>query len=466
MLEIIKTMNSFLWSFLLIIALCATGLYYTFKLNFIQFTGFKEGLKTAFGIGQKKGEKNGAMSSFQSLATAVAAQVGTGNLVGAATAIVAGGPGAIFWMWISAFLGMATAYAEATLAQKYRTEKDGEIVGGPVYYIRAAFKGKFGKILAGIFAVSVIIALGFIGNMVQANSISSAFANVFEARDMHVAPIIIGIVVAVVAGLVFAGGVSRLSKVTEFLVPFMAIIYIVGTLIVIGINYKNIPDAFYQIFVGAFNPKAIVGGAMGIGIREAIRYGVARGLFSNEAGMGSTPHAHALAEVKNPHKQGTVAMVSVFIDTFVILNLTVFTLLTTGVIGQEGDGIKLTQNAFVQTLGQNGDIFIAVCLLFFAFSTILGWHFFGSVNFKYLFGKKKVLIYSAFVVLFIILGSTMKVDLVWELADLFNGIMVLPNLLALIALNKVVKDSHTQHHKLELEAKRAKKAMAKANKNK
>lgn len=454
MLEIVKSMNSFLWSFLLIVALCATGLYYTIRLRFIQFTGFKEGLKTAFGMGQDRNGHKGAMSSFQSLATAVAAQVGTGNLVGAATAIVSGGPGAIFWMWISAFLGMATAYAEATLAQKYRTERDGEIVGGPAYYIRAAFKGKFGKILAGIFAVSVIIALGFIGNMVQSNSISSAFANVFETRNMHVAPLIIGIIVAAFAGLVFVGGVKRLARVTEWLVPVMAIIYVIGTLIVIGINYKNIPDAFRQIFVGAFNPQAVVGGALGIGVREAIRYGVARGLFSNEAGMGSTPHAHALAVVKTPHQQGSVAMISVFIDTFVILNLTVFTLLTTGAINGKGDGIKLTQNAFVNTVGNGGDIFIAICLFFFAFSTILGWHFFGSVNIKYLFGKKAMIFYSLIVVAFIILGSTMKVALVWELADFFNGIMVLPNLIALLALNKVIVQSHRENH---LEVRREKK---------
>lgn len=444
MLELVKHVNSFLWSFLLLVLLCSTGLYFTVKLKFVQITGFKDGLKAVFG---KKGAKKGkGMTSFQSLATAIAAQVGTGNLAGAATAITMGGPGAIFWMWISAFLGMATAYAEATLAQKYRkVTKEGEVLGGPAYYIRAAFKGKLGKILSGIFAVSVILALGFIGNMVQANSVGSAFATVFESRNIKVLPITVGILIAVLAGLVFAGGVSRLAKVTEKLVPIMALIYIAGSLYVICSNYKNIPVAFQQIFIGAFKPQAVMGGMMGVGIKEAIRYGVARGLFSNEAGMGSTPHAHALAEVKTPHEQGGVAMISVFIDTFVILNLTVFTLLTSGVFdASSGEGIELTQMAFIKAMGAGGDIFIAVCLFFFAFSTLIGWHFFGSINIRYLFGKKALAVYSLFVVAFIVLGSALKVNLVWELADMFNGIMVIPNILALIALRKVVADSHKQ----------------------
>ena len=245
------------------------------------------------------------MTPFQSLATAIAAQVGTGNLTGAATALIAGGPGAIFWMWVSAFFGMATIYGEATLAQEYKTKKDGEVTGGPVYYIHQAFKGTFGRVLAVIFAIFIILALGFMGNMVQSNSIGAAFSGVFESRNINIPPVAVGILLAVVAAFIFVGGTTRLAAVVEKIVPFMAGIYIVGSLVLIGMNITALPEAFRMIFVGAFHPTAVVGGAAGITVREAIRYGVARGLFSNEAGMGSTPHAHARAAAKNPHEQGT-----------------------------------------------------------------------------------------------------------------------------------------------------------------
>ena len=372
------------------------------------------------------------------MATAIAAQVGTGNLTGAATALIAGGPGAIFWMWISAFFGMATIYGEATLAQEYKTKKDGEVTGGPVYYIHQAFKGTFGRVLAVIFAIFIILALGFMGNMVQSNSIGAAFSGVFESRNINIPPVAIGIILAVIAAFIFVGGTTRLAAVVEKIVPFMAGIYIVGSLILIGMNITALPGAFKMIFVGAFNPTAVVGGAAGITVREAIRYGVARGLFSNEAGMGSTPHAHARAAAKNPHEQGLTAMISVFIDTFIVLNLTVFSVLTTGAMDSGKGGIALTQEAFMRGFGSFGDIFVAICLLFFAFSTVLSWHFFGQINVQYLFGKKAVKVYSIIVVAFIIVGSTLKVDLVWELADFFNGLMVIPNAMALLALSGVV----------------------------
>ncbi len=378
------------------------------------------------------------MTPFQSLATAIAAQVGTGNLTGAATALIAGGPGAIFWMWVSAFFGMATIYGEATLAQEYKTKKDGEVTGGPVYYIHQAFKGTFGRVLAVIFAIFIILALGFMGNMVQSNSIGAAFSGVFESRNINIPPVAIGIILAVIAALIFVGGTTRLAAVVEKIVPFMAGIYIVGSLILIGMNITALPGAFKMIFLGAFNPTAVVGGAAGITVREAIRYGVARGLFSNEAGMGSTPHAHARAAAKNPHEQGLTAMISVFIDTFIVLNLTVFSVLTTGAMDSGKGGIALTQEAFMRGFGSFGDIFVAICLLFFAFSTVLSWHFFGQINVQYLFGKKAVKVYSIIVVAFIIVGSTLKVDLVWELADFFNGLMVIPNAMALLALSGVV----------------------------
>ena len=440
MLDLIKAVNEWMWSLGLLIILCGTGIYFTIRLRFIQIRKFGEGMRLVFGHFRMNGEKreHGEMTPFQSLATAIAAQVGTGNLTGAATALVSGGPGAIFWMWVSAFFGMATIYGEAVLAQEYKTTVDGEVTGGPVYYIRQAFKGTFGKVLAAVFAVFIILALGFMGNMVQSNSIGAAFAEVFDARNIQIPPIAVGILLAVFALFIFVGGTKRLAAVVEKMVPVMAAIYIVGSLILIAMNITALPGALKMIFVGAFHPQAILGGATGITVREAIRYGVARGLFSNEAGMGSTPHAHARAAAKNPHEQGMTAMISVFIDTFIILNLTVFTILTSGALSSGKDGIALTQEAFVSNFGGFGDIFVAVCLLFFAFSTILGWHFFGEINVRYLFGKRAVKVYSVIVTAFIIVGSTLKVELVWELADFFNGLMVIPNALALLALSGVV----------------------------
>ena len=440
LLEFVKSANGLMWNFLLLVILCGTGIYYTFRLRFIQVRKFGEAFKLVFSNIKLKGEKskNGEMSSFQALATAIAAQVGTGNLTGAATALIGGGPGAIFWMWLSAFFGMATTYAEATLAQKYKVVENGVTNGGPVYYIKQAFKGKFGKVLAALFAVFIILALGFMGNMVQSNSIGSAFSSVFRARDINIPPIAIGIVLAVIASVIFIGGTTRLASVVEKIVPIMACVYIVGSLVLLIMNIGQVPAAFVTIIKAAFNPRAVLGATAGIGVREAIRYGVARGLYSNEAGMGSTPHAHARAVVKNPHEQGLTAMMGVFIDTFIILNLTVFSVLTTGAMSSGCDGIELTQYAFVSNFGSWGDIFIAVCLLFFAFSTILSWHFFGKINFEYLFGKKFGIIYSIVVVAFIIIGSTLKLELVWQLSDFFNGLMVIPNALALLALSGVV----------------------------
>lgn len=438
--EVVSKASDYLWNVILIILLCGTGIYFTIRLKFIQIRKFGEGFKLVFGNISLKGEKgkNGEMTTFQSLATAIAAQVGTGNLAGAATALIGGGPGAIFWMWVSAFFGMSTIYAEATLAQQYKVKKDGEVTGGPVYYIRAAFKGTFGKALAAIFAILIVLALGFTGNMVQSNSIGAAFSEVFSARNIEIPSIVFGLILAAVIGFIFLGGVNRLTSVVEKIVPIMAGIYIVGSLVLILMNITALPGAIKMIFVGAFNPEAVVGAGAGIAVREAIRFGVARGLFSNEAGMGSTPHAHARAKVENPHKQGLAAMISVFIDTFIILNLTVFSILTTGVLDSGKEGTALTQAAFTKGFGNFGDIFVAVCLLFFAFSTILGWHFFGEVNVKYLFGEKAAKFYSILVIGFVIVGSTLKVQLVWSLSDFFNGLMVIPNAIALWALSGVV----------------------------
>ena len=442
--DLVLKVNDVLTGSVLIIALVGIGLLFTFKLGFIQIRGFKDGWNRTFGgLFSKKGDagKDG-MSSFQALATAIAAQVGTGNIAGAATAIAVGGPGAIFWMWISAFLGMSTIFAEAVMAQKFKqVSDDGTVTGGPVYYIRGAFKGTFGKVLAAIFAVLIIFALGFMGNAVQSNSIAASWNTAFG-----IPKIAMGIFIAVVSLFVFTGGMKRIAKVTELIVPIMAAFYIVGSLIVIFANVTAIPAAFHDIIVGAFKPAAVAGGAMGATLKLAVQKGVARGLFSNEAGMGSTPHAHAVAKVNHPVEQGFVAMIGVFIDTFVILNLTALVIITTGSRTTGFTGAQLSQYAFSTLYGKFGEIFIAICMLFFAFSTIIGWYFFGEANIRYLFGAKAVKIYSIIVCICVALGSLQEVDLVWNMADCFNRMMVIPNAIALVALSGLVKKTHDDYY--------------------
>ena len=438
--DLVLKVNDVLTGSVLIIALVGIGLLFTFKLGFIQIRGFKDGWNRTFGgLFSKKGDagKDG-MSSFQALATAIAAQVGTGNIAGAATAIAVGGPGAIFWMWISAFLGMSTIFAEAVMAQKFKqVSDDGTVTGGPVYYIRGAFKGTFGKVLAAIFAVLIIFALGFMGNAVQSNSIAASWNTAFG-----IPKIAMGIFVAVVSLFVFTGGMKRIAKVTELIVPIMAAFYIVGSLIVIFANVTAIPAAFHDIIVGAFKPAAVAGGAMGATLKLAVQKGVARGLFSNEAGMGSTPHAHAVAKVNHPVEQGFVAMIGVFIDTFVILNLTALVIITTGSRTTGFTGAQLSQYAFSTLYGKFGEIFIAICMLFFAFSTIIGWYFFGEANIRYLFGAKAVKIYSIIVCICVALGSLQEVDLVWNMADCFNSMMVIPNSISLVSISGLVNNTH------------------------
>lgn len=435
---LVSSMNDILWGpFCLIPILVGAGIYFTLKLRFVQVKRFMKAMRYGFGDMSLQGEKAGkdGMSSFQSLTTAVAAQVGTGNMAGAATAIACGGPGAIFWMWIAAFFGMATIFVEAVLAQIYKTKDDkGHSVGGPAYYIS---KGLGSKALAGFFAVAIILALGFIGNMVQANSIADSFYTAFG-----IPPLAIGLFVAAFVGFIFLGGVSRLAYTTEKMVPLMALLYVIGSLVVMIIHVDQLIPAFRMIFIGAFDPMAATGGVIGASVKEAMRYGVARGLFSNEAGMGSTPHAHAIAKVKYPAQQGLVAIIGVFFDTFIVLNMTAFVILMTGALGTDANavpqGIALTQKAFSIGLGPLGSSFVAVCLFFFAGSTILSWSFFGEQNIKYLFGTKAVRPYKIIVIAFLVMGSVLKVDLVWNLADFFNGIMVLPNIIALFALGKFV----------------------------
>ena len=446
---IVCDINTYLSNYILVFLLLGVGLWYSIKTRFVQLRCFKEGWNSVFGNLSLRGKKHDSgMSSFQALATAIAAQVGTGNIVGASGAILTGGPGAIFWMWIIAFLGMATIYAEATLAQETRiVEKDGNVKGGPVYYITTAFKGGFGKFLAGFFAVAITLALGFFGCMVQSNSIGSTMQTAFGIPSR-----IVGIILVAICAFIFLGGVQRLASVTEKVVPIMAAIFLLGGLIVLIVRIKYVPATIGMIFKYAFQPQAIIGGGFGYAIKTAISQGAKRGLFSNEAGMGSTPHAHALANVDCPHDQGVVAMIGVFIDTFVVLTLNALVIISTlytadgplasgyvgdvtGVLGKA----NLAQTAFGVVFGESaGNMFVAVCLFFFAFSTILSWNLFGKINVAYLFGKKSTVVYTVLALVFIFLGTMMSNDLVWELSDMFNNLMVIPNAVALFALTSLV----------------------------
>ena len=453
LLNIVQKINGYLSDYILIVLLVGAGLYFSIRTRFVQVRCFGEGMRRVFGnINLHGGKQQGGFSSFQALATAIAAQVGTGNIVGACGAILIGGPGAIFWMWIIAFFGMATIYAEATLAQKTRiVEPDGSVKGGPVYYITTAFKGGFGKFLAGFFAVSIILALGFMGCMVQSNSIGSTMNTAFGVPSW-----VSGVILVLICGFIFLGGVQRLASVTEKVVPVMAAIFLLGGLVILVARIKYVPATFGMIFKYAFQPQAILGGGLGYALKTAISQGAKRGLFSNEAGMGSTPHAHAQANVAHAHDQGVVAMVGVFIDTFVVLTLNALVIICTlytndgplanGYVGAVTETLgktNLAQTAFGSVFGVSlGAKFVAVCLFFFAFSTVLSWNLFGKINANYLFGRKNpklcTTIYTLIALVFIFMGTMMSNDLVWELTDMFNNFIVLPNVIALFALTGVV----------------------------
>ena len=450
---IVCDINTYLSNYILVFLLIGVGLWYSIRTRFVQVRCFGEGMRKVFGNLSLNGKKHDSgMSSFQALATAIAAQVGTGNIVGASGAILTGGPGAIFWMWVIAFFGMATIYAEATLAIETRVKnKDGSIHGGPVYYITTAFKGGFGKFLATFFAIAIILALGFMGCMVQSNSIGECFQTAFGIPSW-----IVGVVLVIICGIIFLGGVQRLAAVTEKVVPIMAAIFLLGGLVVLAVRIKYIPATFGMIFKYAFEPQAIVGGTFGYAIKQAVSQGAKRGLFSNEAGMGSTPHAHAQANVATPHDQGVVAMVGVFIDTFVVLTLNALVIICTlytadgplanGYVGDVTSVLSktnLAQTAFGSVMGTGfGAKFVAICLFFFAFSTVLSWNLFGKINAIWLFGRKNAktctVIYTLIALVFILLGTMMSNDLVWELTDMFNNLMVIPNAIALFALTGMV----------------------------
>ncbi|MBQ0067324.1 MAG: sodium:alanine symporter family protein [Phascolarctobacterium sp.] len=450
---VVCDINTYLSNYILVFLLVAVGLWYSIQTRFVQIRCFGEGLRRVFGNLSLHGKKHASgMSSFQALATAIAAQVGTGNIVGASGAILTGGPGAIFWMWVIAFFGMATIYAEAVLALETRkVDENGHIHGGPAYYITKAFKGIFGEYLAKFFGVAAILALGFMGAMVQTNSIGSTMQSAFGIPSW-----IMGVVLVVICGFIFIGGVQRLASVTEKIVPLMAGFFLLGAIGVLLARWQYIPDTIYMIFHYAFEPQAIIGGGFGAAIKTAISQGAKRGLFSNEAGMGSTPHAHAQANVEYSHQQGVVAMIGVFIDTFVVLTLnalaiisTMYTtdgILHTGVIPASIGKANLAQTAFGSVFGSSaGAIFVAICLFFFAFSTVLSWNMFGKINVMHLVDDKyrniSLTIYNVVALIFVFIGTCVSNDLVWELTDMFNNLMVLPNAMALFALTALVKQN-------------------------
>ena len=445
---LVGAVNLVLWDYLLIYALLGIGLFFTIYLGAPQVTKLGAGFKSVFGgLFAKKDpadKDHKSLSQFQALAVAVSAQIGTGNVAGVATAITAGGPGAVFWMWFSAVLGMSTIFAEALLAQKYRVVSHGKYIGGPAFYITHGLTPKIGRgaarFLSGFFSIALIIALGFIGNATQSNSIASAVTVAFDVPALAV-----GIGLAALAGLIIVGGVNRIANVAQFVVPFMAVIYIICAVVILFQFFDHISPMINHIFVAAFNPEAVLGGAAGIGMREAVRFGVARGLFSNEAGMGSTPHAHATADVNHPVQQGMAAFVGVFIDTILVCTATALIILLTDADKLGLQGAAVTQQAFVIAFGGFGSQLLAICLTFFAFTTIIGWYYFGESNIRFLFRGRHLGIYRTLVLAAIVLGTLGKVDLVWSLSDMFNGFMVIPNLIALFLLRKEIRAVYTDY---------------------
>lgn len=442
MIDLVRTLGGYLWDYVLLFALVGVGIYLTVLLKFPQFTRVMPALKKMIiEIKENKPVEAGRMTPFQSLATAVAAQVGTGNIVGVASAIAAGGPGAAFWMLVSAFFGMSTIFAEAVLAQVYRKQSaNGELVGGPAYYI----EGGLGSVwLSRVFAVLCVIALGMVGIMVQANAV---VGSLYESFSVPPTWGTIGLLALV--GVILTGGMERIAGFSEKVVPLMAGAYILGSLIIIIMNIGNLVPVLTSIVVGAFTPQAIGGGALGIGIQQVMRFGVARGLFSNEAGMGSTPHSHACAHTDHPAEQGFIAMIGVFICTFLICVATAMVNLMTTAYNPNIPAAEMsktatlmTQNAFGTGFGAFGAAFLSISLSSFALTTIVGWYFFAESNVKLLFkdNKASVVIYKAIALAFIVIGPLMEGDVVWSFSDLFTGLMALPNIVALFLLSKETK---------------------------
>ena len=444
-----SAINGVVWGIPMMILIIGTGVYFTIRTGFLQFRKFGYTMKNTIGkCFQKVEAKEGAVTPFQALTTALAATVGTGNIAGVCGAIAIGGPGAVFWMWISALVGMCTKFSEVTLSINFRERNDkGDWVGGPMYYIKNGL-GKKWTWLGGVFAVFGMLAAFGIGNMTQVNTIATtigtATTQFVELSDgsLKIMYLIIGIIVALIAAAVLVGGVKRIGNVTEKLVPFMAVLYIIASLIVIFSHAGNIGSTFAAIFKGAFNPDAVMGGVVGTGIIAVVKSGVGRGLFSNEAGLGSAPIAHAAAETDHPVRQGLFGIFEVFADTIVICTLTALTVLCSGIIvpyGESGVGADLAINAFTTTFGGRASgVVVAIGLTLFALSTVLSWGLYGTRCCEFLFGTKIIKPYQVVFCVFMVVGATMKLDLAWAIADTLNGLMAIPNLIALLALSPVV----------------------------
>lgn len=428
--------NDFVWGPFMLVLLLGTGIYLTMRTRFFQLSKFGRMLKCTLGSlfsGKKKTNGKQKISPFQAMSTALAGTIGVGNIVGIATAITMGGPGAVFWMWISAFFGMMTKYAEVALAVRFRgTRENGQHYGGPMLYIE---KGLHMKWLACIFSILCAFASFGIGNMTQSNAISGALASSFQ-----VPPWLSGIVVAVIIAAVILGGVKRITKVTSTLVPIMSIFYILGALVVLIINGSEIPHAFALIFQGAFRPEAAAGGVIGFTIAQAMRFGFARGVFTNEAGLGSAPIAHAVADTDNPVEQGLWGMFEVFVDTIVVCTMTALVLLSSGLWNSGVSDTSMAAAAFAQAFGTYGGYFISIATTLFAISTLLGWSMYGENSIQYLSKNRPlpVLIYRTVFIFLIVVGATIKIELAWEISDTLNGLMAIPNLIGLVGLSGIV----------------------------
>ncbi|HEL1559876.1 alanine/glycine:cation symporter family protein [Streptococcus suis] len=432
MLELFKAINNLVWGPPLLLLLVGTGVYLTLRLGVFQIGKLPTAFRLIFSSDQSG---QGDVSSFAALCTALAATVGTGNIVGVATAITTGGPGALFWMWVAAFFGMATKYAEGFLAIKYRTkDANGQVAGGPMHYITLGMGQKW-KPLAVFFAISgVLVALLGIGTFSQVNSITASLETSFGLE-----PPLVSVITAISIAFVVFGGIEKISDVSTKIVPFMAILYILASITVLAVHWDQLLPTLALVFKSAFTPAAAVGGFAGATVQQAIQRGIARGVFSNESGLGSAPIAAAAAKSDNPVEQGLISMTGTFIDTLIICTLTGFTILVTDQWSVEGlAGAPLTQAAFATVFGNTGSIALTISLVLFAFTTILGWSYYGERCIEFLFGTKSILPYRLLFVAMVALGGFLKLDLIWTIADIVNGLMALPNLIALLALSPVI----------------------------
>ena len=423
--NLVSNVNELLWSKVLIVMLIVLGLYFTFRTNFVQFRFFKEMFRL-LGDGAKGEKKDGSVSSFQAFCISTASRVGTGNIAGIAMAVVAGGPGSVFWMWIIALIGSASSFVESTLAQIFKVKDNEGFRGGPAYYMEQGLKS---RTMGMVFSVLITVCFGFIFNAVQSNTITVAFNNAFGVNKLAV-----GIVLSVLTGIIIFGGVHRIAKVSEIIVPIFAVLYILVALFVVAINIGEIPNVIKTICENAFGVREMAVGSFG----GMVLVGIKRGLFSNEAGMGSAPNAAASADVTHPVKQGLIQTLGVFTDTIVICSCTAFIILLYSDYASAGlEGIELTQAALSSQIGPIGNIFIAVCILLFAFSSIVGNYYYGESNIEFMSGNKVILnIFRVIVVCMVLFGSVAKVQLVWDLADVFMGIMAVINLVAIALLGK------------------------------